>query len=739
MKRILLNLITKTLIISVIVINIITINNSAFAQALTGTKTVGGGGNYATIKAALDALNSNGVGTGGVVFSLIDNAYAYSNTGATQATCMWIGASASPGGVTGTSAANTVTIKPASGKTPVITVTASANSQAGFTLNGADYIIFDGSNTAGGTTRDMTIQMAGNFTTRGFDFKDPGVGGGCTNNVIKNCKIIGYSNAASNYGIYIRNSAGSGDDENNNNVFENNEIYQTYYGIWFSGLSGGVDCTGNIARNNKIGSGGASSTYVACKGIYAQYQTNLEVSGNEIYNLLSNITIIISGVEIERSSSVSISKNKIHDIGYTGTLGYGGKGININTIIANPGITITNNFISGIIGDGDAGVISSTPTAIYIGWTTTAPTGGISICFNSVYLTANTSYGLNFNANAKATGVCVLTGAAGITMCSNIFRTSLGEKTGATINSLGYAVFTNAAVSPFATIDYNIYYITGQDNNYVGYGNSATCTLAQWRTFTGQDANSLEQDPFFTSVTDLHINPVPPTNYVAGTTCASITTDIDNDPRTQYVRGADENSSSLPIQLLSFTADCIGNAININWSTVSEINNDYFTIERSNGNDTEGSEWEIAGMVKGAGSSNEILNYSFIDNKLPPAATTATLYYRLKQTDYDGKFEYFQPLATYCTNEKTFTLNSMYPNPATDIIYINYYSDEEQTVKATVYNSAGSEILFENFNCNKGSNLNQLNLSKLPKGLYLLVLKNNSGLIISEKINHVAY
>ena len=95
----------------------------------------------------------------------------------------------------------------------------------------------------------------------------------------------------------------------------------------------------------------------------------------------------------------------------------------------------------------------------------------------------------------------------------------------------------------------------------------------------------------------------------------------------------------LPIELLSFTPQIKPDRIDLLWTTGSEINNDYFTIERSL--DLYG--WDILGFVQGAGNSSVPLNYIFSD--MQPLDGLA--YYRLKQTDFDGKFEYFGPIAAH--------------------------------------------------------------------------------------------
>jgi hypothetical protein len=93
----------------------------------------------------------------------------------------------------------------------------------------------------------------------------------------------------------------------------------------------------------------------------------------------------------------------------------------------------------------------------------------------------------------------------------------------------------------------------------------------------------------------------------------------------------------LPIDLLSFTAKYQDGKVLLNWATGSEINNDYFTLERSR----DAVSAEIIGFVDGAGNSSQTLHYEFIDHDPLPGIS----YYRLKQTDYDGSFEYSQWVA----------------------------------------------------------------------------------------------
>lgn len=88
----------------------------------------------------------------------------------------------------------------------------------------------------------------------------------------------------------------------------------------------------------------------------------------------------------------------------------------------------------------------------------------------------------------------------------------------------------------------------------------------------------------------------------------------------------------LPISLLYFNGNIDLDGNKISWSTLSETNNDYFTIEKSK----DGTYWEIIYIKPGAGNSSNQLYYSLIDRDVDKVIN----YYRLKQTDYDGKFEY---------------------------------------------------------------------------------------------------
>jgi hypothetical protein len=101
----------------------------------------------------------------------------------------------------------------------------------------------------------------------------------------------------------------------------------------------------------------------------------------------------------------------------------------------------------------------------------------------------------------------------------------------------------------------------------------------------------------------------------------------------------------LPIELLSFKSEVFVDHVILHWVTAAEINNNYFNIERS----IDLKEWSVIGQVAGTGTTNHIRKYQFVD--MTPVKGLS--YYRLKQTDFDGLFEYFAPVSVIFTEQMT--------------------------------------------------------------------------------------
>ena len=115
------------------------------------------------------------------------------------------------------------------------------------------------------------------------------------------------------------------------------------------------------------------------------------------------------------------------------------------------------------------------------------------------------------------------------------------------------------------------------------------------------------------------------------------------------------NNQPQPVTLQYFTAELMSDYVQLNWATVTEINNDYFTIERSD----ESLQFDSIASLPGAGNSNTVLKYSEIDS----SPFGGVSYYRLKQTDFDRKFSYSNVVRIVNDKPSKEPL-SLYPNPA---------------------------------------------------------------------------
>ena len=172
----------------------------------------------------------------------------------------------------------------------------------------------------------------------------------------------------------------------------------------------------------------------------------------------------------------------------------------------------------------------------------------------------------------------------------------------------------------------------------------------------------------------------------------------------------------LPISLLEFNGKLNNGKVDLDWITSTEINNDYFTIERSQ----DGSDFTPILNIKGAGNSSNILNYSDVDyNPLQGVS-----YYRLKQTDFDGESSYSKTIVINNTPQ----IFKIYPNPNNgEFINIEGLSGTE---KVNLTDAQGK--LIKRFNAEGNSSL-RINLSEYDNGMYFFVITTNQD-VITEKI-----
>lgn len=185
-----------------------------------------------------------------------------------------------------------------------------------------------------------------------------------------------------------------------------------------------------------------------------------------------------------------------------------------------------------------------------------------------------------------------------------------------------------------------------------------------------------------------------------------------------YVLGG---GGALPVELSSFTVLPVQLKTQINWRTETEINNDYFSIERS----TDAINWALLTKIEGAGNSNAIKDYEWIDN----SPLSGINYYRLSQTDFDGTKEYFDIRAAKFNNSTLEDKLSVFPNPANKLITVNGTIDEIGELE--VLDLLGKSLL-DKVEVIQNTQGLHLDITSIPEGLFILKVGTQSTRVVKE-------
>ncbi len=165
----------------------------------------------------------------------------------------------------------------------------------------------------------------------------------------------------------------------------------------------------------------------------------------------------------------------------------------------------------------------------------------------------------------------------------------------------------------------------------------------------------------------------------------------------------------MPVELFYFNGEENEGVVNLEWATLSETNNDYFTIERS----VNGFEFSEVNRISGAGNSNEPIHYSYTDNQAPPGV----LYYRLKQTDFDGNFSYSRLLSVSTESPPEI---HVFPVPADDYLFAEINDLQGEDILIELTDLIGKKHLSYPLLVSNEFETVPISISTVPPGLYLL-------------------
>ena len=173
---------------------------------------------------------------------------------------------------------------------------------------------------------------------------------------------------------------------------------------------------------------------------------------------------------------------------------------------------------------------------------------------------------------------------------------------------------------------------------------------------------------------------------------------------------------TLPLTWVAVTAKKLGTAVKIDWTTASELNTKDFEVQFSN----NANNWSPIGNVQAVGLSNGLNNYTFIHTT--PQKGGAYNYYRILQTDLDGKYSYSKIVSILF--DKPGDEIMIYPNPTSNIL--NVYLAEAQVIR--IFNNVG-EVVYKS---NQPAGISQINVSKFSKGLYILKANSESKMFLVQ-------
>lgn len=494
----------------------------------SGTFTVGGSNpNYATIDAAIFAL-TNGV-TGPVVFLIRSGTYIPPAGG-------WV-----LSGVTGLSVTNTVTFKPAPGATVTLSGNTGSNNQSGvFVISGGRYYVIDGSNTAGGTTHDMTIIQTETTFNPAIHILN-----NADNNTVKYCDLQSVATGSSpEHGVgtvFIGGStAASGND---NNIIQDCTIGDlTGVRVQYAGV--GIYGQSPTLRNTNNRVSGCEVVNFRSFGITLDSNTlQTRILKNVIHMTRPSLAMVCTGIALYEggpTTTTFIDSNCIYKLMPTPSPSATVYGISCTSLNVPSGTTqITNNMISMV----ENGYI--TYYGIYLSNTfvgLTATSQNYTVYYNSIYAggvassVAQTTMLYRFSSSASGLGF------SSVNHRNNVYYST---RTGGTSTSYGLNIYSSPAGG--WTSNNNLINVNSDPNYYTAnYNFTQYATLAAYKA-AGQDANSNGSNPWFIAplVGDLHVTAGRRTGVEGrGVAIGGITRDYDGTTRSATTpdMGADEGT-----------------------------------------------------------------------------------------------------------------------------------------------------------------------------------------------------
>lgn len=493
-----------------------------------------------------------------------------------------------------------------------------------------------------------------------------------SNNYINNISATGTGANVSLIGIHDTGSGKSIIETNEINLLKSNSSSPSLHSI--IAIGGIVSSNSNqeqlISKNNinNLHALNANSP-INCTGIVMNVNVGAcTLSKNLIYNLTNESTdsaSIICGIQLLSGNS-SVSNNMISISNGINTNNPHIKGIAENTLNAN-----SHNLLN-----------------------------------NTIYIEGTSSSTINSSCLERNS-------ECSISLINNIL---INYRTGGTGKHYALTNFATTPSNGWAINSSNYNILMSLNSSTIGYW-AGDRNLNMFKSISGGDHHSKSMDVYFANPSngDLHLSGTSiGDSNLRGLYLAQITDDIDDftRPLLYPYKGADEVfNNPLPIELLKFIGFAKQDFNVLTWTTASEINSDYFEVERLTSDKT----FETISRITASGNSREINQYQFHDATF--TKTNAIEYYRLKMVDLDNHFKYSDVIAVKRNGEVKASI-SLYPNPSAEILNVTISNVDVAKIQVKILDLIG-KVVYEN-NELMSNEINSIQIADFPSGIYTL-------------------
>jgi len=473
--------------------------------------------------------------------------------------------------------------------------------------------------------------------------------------------------------------------------------------IWNAIFVSGVANNNSILTNTFVNTTLTGTATVAM--IRLQSSSTSTVSRNVMSNLASAGGTVM-GINVLNGSNLDINRNTINGLTSTGSNG----NISGITVAGGTVVSISNNMI------GNFNAPTSSHTNAIIGLQINAATT-VDVFYNTIYLNASSS-GTGFGTSGIVTNTTSF-----ITLINNlIHNTSTPTGTGITVahRRMGTSLTTLNAIS-----NNNLYYANvGLGGNRFTYfdGTNTFTTLANYLAAPGmspRESASISGNQLFVSVSDLHLNLSSTIVQSLGTPIA-LNIDFDGAIRNANCPeiGAHEPwiCLILPIQITKIEAVCGENGTNINWTSETKNDNEFYTVEKS----VDGADFTELTKIKSTAKNNNTKTFTVLDSD----KSLGQVYYRVSHTDANKITSISEVINTNCI-QKTITAMA-YPNPCTNQLSVILNGSIGENAEIKICDALNREIEKKSLTISQEAQTENFNLGAQEAGIYFLSVKTSS-------------